>query len=78
MGAYGTVLKPGITCATGTQIPAGTTLYIDGYGEVVVEDTTADWIQEKYNGEIIDIYVNDHDMAYQIINSIGSYSYVWR
>lgn len=42
VGAYGRRLTPGISCATNTGIPCGTELYIDGYGTVVVEDTTAD------------------------------------
>lgn len=72
-GAYGTQLRAGISCASSATFPPGTRLYLEGYGEVVVEDKTAGWIQDRYDGEIVDIYVNTHEDAY----SISGYKEVW-
>lgn len=72
-GAYGTQLRAGVSCASSATFPPGTRLYLEGYGEVIVEDKTADWIQDRYDGEIVDIYVNTHEDAY----SISGYKEVW-
>lgn len=72
-GAYGTQLRAGVSCASSATFPQGTRLYLEGYGEVVVEDTTADWIQDKYDGHIVDIYVNTHEDAY----ALSGYREVW-
>lgn len=62
VGAEGTPLVSGYSCAS-NELSFGTTLYIDGYGEVKVQDRTANFINEKYNGQIIDIYFSNHDDA---------------
>lgn len=58
IGAYGRELIDGYSCAS--PLPDGTEIEIKGYGTVRVDDTTAKWVVNKYNGKIIDIYVSDH------------------
>ena len=60
-GAMGVELTPGYSVAS--PLAFGTKLYIEGYGDVVVQDRTASWVVEEYNGEIIDIYFNSHEEA---------------
>lgn len=60
-GAMGVELTPGYSVAS--PLAFGTKLYIEGYGDVVVQDRTASWVVDKYNGEIIDIYFNSHEEA---------------
>lgn len=60
-GAAGVELTPGISVAC--SLPFGTKLYIEGYGEVVVQDRIAEWVTEKYDDKVIDVYFNDHSEA---------------
>ena len=60
-GAMGVELTPGYSVAS--PLAFGTKLYIEGYGDVVVQDRTASWVVDKYNGEIIDIYFDNHEEA---------------
>lgn len=60
IGAAGVELTPGVSVAA--WLPFGTRLLIDGR-EYVVEDRTAGWIRDKYDGRIIDIYFADHAQA---------------
>ena len=60
IGAAGVELTPGVSVAA--WLPFGTRLLIDGQ-EYVVEDRTAGWIRDKYDGRIIDIYFADHAQA---------------
>lgn len=60
-GAMGVELTPGYSVAS--PLAFGTKLYIEGYGDVVVQDRTASWVVEEYNGEIIDIYFDSHEEA---------------
>lgn len=60
-GAYGIELEEGVSVAS--PLPAGTVIEIEGIGERVVHDTTADWIVERYEGRIIDVYFADHEQA---------------
>jgi len=62
VGAEGTVLTPGYSAAN-NELPFGTVLNIDGYGVVEIQDRTANWINERYNGKIIDIYFDSHEKA---------------
>lgn len=57
----GVELTPGYSVAS--PLAFGTKLYIEGYGDVVVQDRTASWVVDKYNGEIIDIYFDNHEEA---------------
>lgn len=61
IGSGGVPLIQGIHCAS--PLKNGTTVMIEGYGIYEVQDSTADWIAEKYNGKIIDIYFENHDDA---------------
>lgn len=56
-GAYGRELVHGYSCAS--PLPNGTEVEIAGYGMVRVDDTTAQFIVDKYDSKIIDIYVDD-------------------
>lgn len=60
-GAAGVELTPGTSVAC--SLPFGTKLYIEGYGEVVVQDRIAEWVTEKYDDKVIDIYFNNHTEA---------------
>lgn len=60
IGAAGVELTPGVSVAA--WLPFGTRLLIDGR-EYVVEDRTAGWIRDKYDGKIIDVYFADHETA---------------
>lgn len=77
-GAYGYTLQPGLSCASSATLPAGTELQVEGFGRVVVQDKTADWIQEKYDGKIVDIYCNDHDQAAEWAAQVGDHAAVYR
>lgn len=61
-GAEGTALISEISVAN-NNFDFGTRLFIDGWGEVVVQDRTAKWVNEKYNGKILDIYFDNHEQA---------------
>lgn len=65
-GASGNVLTPGVSVAC--SLPFGTKIEIDGLpGTYVVEDRTAEWIQDKYNGMTIDIYMPTHESCYELL-----------
>lgn len=60
-GAHGIELEEGVSCAS--PLPKGTVIIIEGLGEYTVHDTTADWIVDRYDGKIIDIYFESHEDA---------------
>lgn len=60
-GAHGLELKQGVSVAA--PLPAGTVIEIEGLGEYVVHDKTADWIVDRYGGKVVDIYFEDHEEA---------------
>lgn len=65
-GASGKELTPGVSVAC--SLPYGTKLEIDGLpGTYVVEDRTAEWIQDKYNGMTVDIYMDSHESCYDLL-----------
>ena len=65
-GAAGKELTPGVSVAC--SLPYGTKLEIDGLpGTYVVEDRTAEWIQDKYNGMTVDIYMPTHEACYELL-----------
>ena len=65
-GASGNVLTPGVSVAC--SLPYGTKLEIDGLpGTYIVEDRTAEWVQDKYNGMTVDIYMDSHDACYDLL-----------
>lgn len=61
-GAAGEVLTSGVSVAS--PLPFGTQIELDGYGIVVVQDRTAKWVVEKYGENIIDIYFDSHEEAW--------------
>ena len=62
--ASGTEAQEGMTVAADIDVlPFGTKISIDGIGERVVEDIPADFIVEKYDGKIIDLYFDSHQDA---------------
>lgn len=62
--ASGEPAEEGITVgADWDTLPAGTVIYIDGLGERVVQDKPADWIVERYNRKILDVYFSSHEAA---------------
>lgn len=65
-GASGKELTPGVSVAC--SLPYGTRLEIDGLpGTYIVEDRTAEWIQDKYNGMTVDIYMPTHESCYDLL-----------
>lgn len=65
-GASGQVLTPGVSVAC--SLPYGTEIQIDGLpGTYIVEDRTAEWIQDKYNGMTVDIYMDSHEACYELL-----------
>ena len=82
IGASGEVLATGISCAS--PYPFGTEINLEGWGTVIVEDRTAEWVVEKHGRNIIDIYFEDHQQALEfgvqymggvIINDVGTPGY---
>jgi 3D (Asp-Asp-Asp) domain-containing protein len=57
VGAAGVELQEGVSVAS--ALPFGTEILIDGIGEYVVQDRTADWIGD----DVIDIYFEKHQEA---------------
>lgn len=65
-GASGQVLTPGVSVAC--SLPYETRLQIDGLpGTYVVEDRTAEWVQDKYAGMTVDIYMDSHESCYDLL-----------
>jgi hypothetical protein len=59
-GATGIELQEGVSVAA--PLPIGTVLLINGH-KYIVQDRTAGWIVDRYDGRIIDIYYLDHEAA---------------
>lgn len=65
-GAAGIPLTSYRSCAS--SLPLGTVIYIHELDmEFVVEDRAAKWIDEKYDGMYVDIYINDHQACWDFI-----------
>ncbi len=60
-GASGVELQPGVSVAA--PLPSGSILLIEGLGTYTVHDKTAEWIVDKYQGRIVDIYHQSHEEA---------------
>ena len=66
-GASGKELTPGVSVAC--SLPYGTEIQINGLpGTYIVEDRTAEWIQDKYNGMTVDIYMPTHESCYELLS----------
>ena len=60
-GAAGVELEAGVSCAS--PLPFGTVVEVEGLGEYIVQDRTAQWVVDKYGENLIDIYFDDHEAA---------------
>lgn len=58
IGSGGVELIEGVHCAS--PLPLGTLVEIDGVGILEVQDRTSDWIADKYNDRVIDVYFENH------------------
>lgn len=62
--ASGAEAKEGITVgAAWDVIPKGTKIEIAGLGERIVQDRPSDWVIEKYEGKILEVYFESHQAA---------------
>ena len=61
IGAGGVELIEGVHCAS--PLPLGTIVEISGVGILEVQDRTSEWIADKYNDRIIDVYFETHEDA---------------
>lgn len=61
-GASGNTLISNVSCAS--PLPFGTQIELEGIGTVVVHDRTANWVVDKHGTYICDIYMDDHQAAY--------------
>ena len=70
-GAAGVALTPGVSVAC--PLPIGTKLHIPALGdtEYIVQDRTAQWVVDKYDGMIVDVYFADHDACYEWFDTHG-------
>lgn len=75
-GSSGEELIPGVSVAC--SLPYGTELKIDGLpGTYIVHDRTAEWIQDKYNGMTVDIYMDSHDACYELLEGLPEWMDVY-
>ena len=75
-GASGIELTPGVSVAC--SLPYGTEIMIDGLpGTYLVEDRTAEWVQDKYNGMTVDIYMDDHQACYDLLSGMPEWMDVY-
>lgn len=71
-GASGSVLTSLESCAS--SLPFGTVVHIPELDmDFVVQDRAADFIDQKYGGMYIDIYIDDHNEALQFITGQPEY-----
>lgn len=74
-GASGAELKAGVSVAS--PLPFGTELHIEGLGDYVVQDRTANWVVEKYGDGIVDVYFDSHEEACKFgLKYLDVYRYV--
>lgn len=62
VGAWGKELVPNYSCAS--PMAFGTQVELEGIGTVEVQDRTANWVVNKYGENIIDLYMTDHQTAW--------------
>lgn len=75
-GASGEELIPGVSVAC--SLPYGTKIQIDGLpGTYIVQDRTAEWIQDKYNGMTVDIYMDSHEACYELLAGLPEWMDVY-
>lgn len=75
-GACGEELIPGVSVAC--SLPYGTKLEIDGLpGTYIVQDRTAEWVQDKYAGMTVDIYMDSHEACYELLSGMPEWMDVY-
>lgn len=75
-GASGEELIPGVSVAC--SLPYGTKLQIDGLpGTYIVQDRTAEWVQDKYAGMTVDIYMDSHEACYELLSGMSEWMDVY-
>lgn len=75
-GASGEELISGVSVAC--SLPFDTKLKIDGFDQTfVVHDRTSSWVQEKYGGMTIDIYIDSHEGCYEFMEGIPDWANVY-
>lgn len=75
-GASGEELIPGVSVAC--SLPYGTKIQIDGLpGTYIVQDRTAEWIQDKYSGMTVDIYMDSHEACYELLAGVPEWMDVY-
>lgn len=75
-GAAGEELISGVSVAC--SLPFGTKLKIDGFDQTfVVHDRTSNWVQEKYGGMTVDIYIDSHEGCYEFMEGIPDWADVY-
>lgn len=75
-GAGGEELIPGVSVAC--SLPYGTKLKIDGLpGTYIVQDRTAEWVQDKYAGMTVDIYMDSHEACYELLSGMPEWMDVY-
>lgn len=62
VGSWGVELVDRYSAAS--PMAFGTQVELDGIGTVEIQDRTAKWVVEEYGEDIIDIYMTDHDAAW--------------
>jgi 3D (Asp-Asp-Asp) domain-containing protein len=62
--AGGNDVKEGWTVACPRSIALGTVVNIEGIGERVCDDRTAQWVEDKFGGTF-DVFTEDYDEAVQ-------------
>lgn len=76
IGAAGEELVNAVSVAG--RWPFGTKLKIDGFDTTfIVQDRTAQSIQERYNGQVVDIYISDHDACYDFLEGYPEWADVY-
>lgn len=65
--ASGARAEAGVTVGADWEtLPEGTEIEIEGLGRRVVQDKPAEWIVEKYDGRIIDVFCASHEEALKL------------
>ena len=65
--ASGARAEAGVTVGADWEtLPEGTEIEIEGLGRRVVQDKPAEWIVEKYDGRIIDVFCDSHEEALKL------------
>lgn len=75
-GASGEELISGVSVAC--SLPFGTKLKIDGFDQTfIVHDRTSNWVQEKYGGMTVDIYIDSHEGCYEFMEGMSDWANVY-